>query len=55
MVVTAAMRLFTLPEMQLALYFRIFDGVVMSLIWMGVYLIIAGGIVIARLRFLKIG
>jgi len=55
MVVTAAMRIFTLPEMQMALYFRIFDGVAMSLIWMAVYLIIAGGIVIARLRFLKIG
>jgi hypothetical protein len=55
MIITAAMRVFTLPEMQLAMYLRVFEGIGMSLIWMGVYLVIAGGIVIARLRFLKIG
>jgi len=55
MILTAAIRVFTLPEMQMALYLRIFDGIAMSLIWMGVYLVVAGGIVIARLRFLKIG
>jgi hypothetical protein len=55
MIITAAMRVFTLPEMQMAMYLRVFEGIGMSLIWMGVYLVIAGGIVIARLRFLKIG
>jgi hypothetical protein len=55
MILTAGLRVFTLPEMQLALYLRVFDGIAMSLIWMGVYLVIAGGIVIARLRFFKIG
>jgi hypothetical protein len=55
MIITAAIRVFTLPEMQMALYLRIFDGIAMSLIWIGVYLVIAGGIVIARLRFFKIG
>jgi hypothetical protein len=55
MILTAGIRVFTLPEMQMALYLRIFDGIAMSLIWMGVYLVVAGGIVIARLRFLKIG
>jgi hypothetical protein len=55
MIITAGMRVFTLPEMQMALYLRMFEGIGMSLVWMGVYLVIAGGIVIARLRFLKIG
>jgi hypothetical protein len=55
MIITAGMRIFTLPEMQLAMYLRVFEGIGMSLIWMGVYLVIAGGIVVARLRFLKIG
>jgi hypothetical protein len=55
MIITAALRVFTLPEMQMALYLRIFDSIGMSLVWMGIYLVIAGGIVIARLRFLKIG
>ena len=55
MIITAAMRVFTLPEMQMEMYLRIFEGIGMSLVWMGVYLVIAGGIVIARLRFLKIG
>jgi len=55
MIITAGLRVFTLPEMQLALYLRIFDGIALSLVWMAVYLVIAGGIVIARLRFLKIG
>jgi hypothetical protein len=55
MIITAAIRIFSLPEMQMALYLRIFDGIAMSLIWMGVYLVVGGGIVIARLRFLKIG
>jgi hypothetical protein len=55
MIITAGIRILTLPEMQLALYLRIFDGIAMSLVWIVVYLVIAGGIVIARLRFLKIG
>lgn len=55
MIITAGLRVFTLPEMQMAMYLRVFEGIGMSLIWMGVYLVIAGGIVIARLRFLKIG
>ena len=55
MIITAGIRVFTMPEMQMALYLRAFDGIGMSLVWMGVYLVIAGGIVIARLRFLKIG
>lgn len=53
MIITAAIRIFTLPEMQLAMYLRIFEGVGLSLVWMGVYLVFAGGIVIARLRFMK--
>ena len=53
MIITAGIRVFTMPEMQMAMYLRVFEGIGMSLVWMGVYLVIAGGIVIARLRFMK--
>jgi hypothetical protein len=63
MIITAAMRVFTMPEMQFALSLgfsgeaaaRFLGSIALSLLWMGVYLVIAGGIVIARLRFLRIG
>ncbi|HSD84698.1 MAG TPA: hypothetical protein VLG46_12600 [Anaerolineae bacterium] len=62
MIITAAIRVLTLPEVQLALSFglsgetaRLLGGVALSLVWMVLYLVIAGGIVIARLRFLRIG
>ncbi|CAG0935913.1 hypothetical protein TFLX_04767 [Thermoflexales bacterium] len=63
MIVTAAMRVFSMPEVQWALALglssegaaQLLGGLALSLVWMIVYLVIAGGIVIARLRFLKIG
>ena len=64
MIITAAIRVFTMPEVQLALSLGLplgggaagfLGGVALSLVWMVVYLVIAGGIVIARLRFFRIG
>ena len=64
MIITAAIRVFTMPEVQLALSLGLplgggaagfLGGVALSLVWMVVYLGIAGGIVIARLRFFRIG
>lgn len=55
MIITAGLRLITMPEVVYALSFGMLEPIVFTLIWMIVYLVIAGGIVIARLRFLKIG
>ncbi len=53
MIITACIRLATMPEVVYALSFGVLEPVMFTLIWMGVYLVIGIGIVAARLRFMK--
>jgi hypothetical protein len=53
MILTACLRLATMPEVIYALSFGVLGPVMFTLIWMGVYLVISIGIVAARLRFMK--
>jgi hypothetical protein len=53
MIITACLRLATMPEVMYALSFGVLEPIMFTLIWMGVYLVISIGIVAARLRFMK--
>jgi hypothetical protein len=53
MIITACIRLATMPEVMYALSFGVLGPVMFTLLWMGVYLVISIGIVAARLRFMK--
>ena len=53
MIITACIRLLTMPEVMYALSFGVLGPVAFTLLWMGVYLVFSIGIVAARLRFMK--
>ena len=53
MIITACLRLATMPEVVYALSFGVLGPVAFTLLWMGVYLVFGIGIVAARLRFMK--
>lgn len=53
MIVTAALRVFGSPEMMSALRFGGLGAVGLDLVWLGLYLVLSGGVVTARLRFMK--